>query len=258
MEPLYDGFELIDLSQPWSADTPTFPTDEAPVVRWAKRLASHGTKHQEIKCTLHIGTHLDAPLHWRDGAMDIASIPLERLFGPAVIVDLAGVVEDYSLITPAQIESCADVQDGDIVILRTGYDRYYTDGSEPDEVAYFFKHPGGDRELAEWCSDRRLRWLGMDMASPDHPMNSNLRKMWPHLAKECERALEVDLEERFPPETFQVMHTHLFAHDIPIVENIGGPGLARLAGQRTTVCGFPWRFVGGEAAMIRVVAFHRE
>lgn len=251
------GWELVDLSQPWSADTPTFPTDEAPVIRWAKRLASHGTKHQEIKCTLHIGTHLDAPLHWRDGAMDIASIPLERLIGPAVIVDLRDAVSDYSIIDPADIEARADVRDGDIVILYTGYDRYYTAGEEPDEVAYFFKHPGGDRALAEWCTERRLRWLGVDMGSPDHPMNSNLRRMWPHLAEDCEQALGVTLEERFPPQTFQVMHTHLFAHDVPIVENVGGPGLRSLLGQRTTICAFPWRFEGGEAAMVRVVALHR-
>jgi arylformamidase len=250
-----DGVRLVDLSQPWSADTPTFPTDEAPVIRWAKRLASHGTKHQEIKCTLHIGTHLDAPLHWRDGAMDIATIPLERLMGPATIVDLRDAVSDYSIIRPSDIEERADVRDGDIVILYTGYDRYYLNGEEPDEVAYFFKHPGGDLELASWCVERNLRWLGMDMGSPDHPMNSNLQSMWPHLAEESEAALGTSLADLFPPKTFQIMHTHLFKYDVPIVENLGGEGLRSLLGQRTTLCAFPWRFVGGEAAMVRVVAF---
>lgn len=245
---------LVDLSQPWSANTPTFPTDETPVIRWAKRLASHGTKHQEIKCTLHIGTHMDAPLHWRDEGMDIASIPLQRTIGPAAIVDISDAVSDYSVIDPDDIEERAEIHDGDIVILYTGYDRYYTGGEEPDEVSYFFRHPGGDIKLAEWCVRRKLRWLGMDMASPDHPMNSNLRRMWPHLADECEAALGVELAERFPPQTFQIMHTHLFAFDIPIVENVGGPGLRSLLGQRTTVCAFPWRFEGGEAAMVRVVA----
>ncbi|MCZ7527033.1 MAG: cyclase family protein [Acidimicrobiia bacterium] len=245
---------LLDLSQPWSGDTPAFPTDENPVVRWVKRLASHGTNHQKIETTLHVGTHLDAPLHWRDGGMDIASIPLERLYGPAVVVDLSDAVSDYSIITPDLVESRADIRDGDIVLLHTGYHRYYFCADEPDAVRYFFKHPGGYRDLAEWVVARRLPWLGVDMASPDHAMNSNLSRMWPHLATEAEAVLGQPLEDAFPVRDFQVMHTHLFRYDVPIVENLG-PGLEQLLGARVEVCAFPWQFAGGEAAMVRVVAF---
>lgn len=249
-----DGWRFLDLSQPWSADTPAFPTDENPVVQWVKRLASHGTKHQKITCTLHVGTHLDSPSHWRDGAMDIASIPLERLFGPGVVVDISDAVSDYSIISPEVIEGRADIRDGDIVVLYTGYSSYYFNGATPDEVRYFFKHPGGFTQLAEWVTERKLAWLGMDMASPDHAMNSNLRRLWPHLAEEAGAALGESVEEMFPPSTFQVMHTHLFEHDVPIVENVGHQ-VTELLGQRVTLCAFPWRFDGGEAAMVRVVAF---
>ena len=37
----------------------------------------------------HVGTHFDAPIHWitgRDGE-DVASVPPERLVGPAVVID---------------------------------------------------------------------------------------------------------------------------------------------------------------------------
>lgn len=250
------GVRLYDLSQPWSWQTPAFPTDPNPVVRWTKRLASHGTNHQSIETTLHVGTHIDAPLHWVENARDVADMPLERLYGPAVIVDISDQVGDYDVIDPALIDAKGIVEDGDIVILYTGYCRYSADQPTADEVRYFFKHPGGYRDLAQWCVDRDIRWLGADLASVDHGMNSNLRTMWPHLAADCEQVQGTSLDERFPREWFQHMHIHLFRHDIPIVENIGG-AIEELLDRRVEACAFPWRFVGGEAALVRVVAFER-
>ena len=37
---------------------------------------------------LHAGTHVDAPLHFIDGAADIASVPLSRFFGPCHVIEL--------------------------------------------------------------------------------------------------------------------------------------------------------------------------
>lgn len=246
--------EYVDLSMTWSAETPPFPTDPSPVVRWIKRLATHGTNHQFVETPLHVGTHMDAPLHWSDGGGDVASIPLERVAGPAVVVDLAERLEDFSLISPADLESAGEIRDEDIVIVHTGYHRFAADGPEPDLERYFWRHPGAVRDLADWALERRLRWIGFDMASPDHPMNSNLRKtVAPALLADAECALDGSVAERFPDDGFQVMHVVLCGAGMPIVENIGGD-IDALLGRRCTVWAFPWRFVGGEAAFVRVVA----
>jgi kynurenine formamidase len=245
---------LIDCSQPWSGDTPPLPVDEPPVVQWVKRMAGQGTNHQRITTQLHIGTHIDAPLHWRDGGLDIASIPLERLYGPAVVVDLSETHGDYGVIRPRDIEERAEVRPGDILILHTGYHRYYDGGPEPDLNRYFFKHPGGDGELGEWLVERQIRWIGVDSRSPDHPMNTNMAKWWPWIAGEAERAMGVDPFQRFPQQGQAAIHRILFAHDIPIVENLSG-GVASLIGKRVHMCAFPWKFAGGEAAFVRAVAF---
>jgi arylformamidase len=245
---------LVDLSHPWSANTPPFPLDESPNVTWAKRLASHGTNHQRITTQLHIGTHIDAPLHWREEGMDIASIPLERLYGPAKVVDLSDIVSDYYLIQPEDIEARVAIDPGDIVILHTGYHRYYAGGAEPDLTRYFFKIPGGDRALAEWLVSKQIRWLGIDSSGPDHPMNSNTRNYWPLVLAEAERTMGVAADVRFPGHDQMAIHTVLFAHDIPIVENLSG-AVTELIGRRAHVCAFPWKFDGGEAALVRVVAF---
>ncbi len=245
---------LLDCSQPWSADTPPFPADESPIVQWVKRMASHGTNHQRITTQLHIGTHIDAPLHWKEEGMDIASIPLERLYGPAVVVDISDTHHDFDVIRPSDIEARAEVRPGDILIIHTGYHRYYAGGEEPDLVRYFFKRPGGEQELADWLVERQIRWLGVDSSSPDHPMNSNTATWWPLVVEEAEETIGMPIGERFPLCCQTVMHRVLFAHDIPIVENLSG-AVAQLIGKPAHMCAFPWKFAGGEAALVRAVAF---
>lgn len=244
---------LVDLSQPWSSGTPPFPTDPAPTVEWVKRLQTHGTNHQRIATTLHVGTHIDAPLHWNDGGDDVASIPLERLFGPAVVADVRHV-GDHGLIRPTDVTSRVDVRDEDILILHTGFHRMYAGGPDEDIVRYFFEHPGLSAELTEWIVTKRLRWVGMDMGSADHPMNSNVRSLRPELARRAEAVLGAELGQIFPHETFQLVHARLCGAGVPIVENLG-PAVEQLVGRRILAGAFPWRFAGGEAAFARVVAF---
>jgi len=40
---------------------------------------------------VHTGTHVDAPLHFIEGSPGAEGIPLEALFGPAVVVDATGI-----------------------------------------------------------------------------------------------------------------------------------------------------------------------
>jgi kynurenine formamidase len=245
---------LIDCSQPWNADTPPFPADESPIVQWVKRMASHGTNHQRITTQLHIGTHIDAPLHWKEEGTDIASIPLERLYGPAVVVDISDTHGDFDIIRPSDIEARADVRPGDILIIHTGYNRYYAGGSEPDLVRYFFKRPGGEKDLAEWLVEREIRWLGIDSSSPDHPMNSNTANWWPDVVEEAENVMGAVPSSCFPAHCETIIHKILFENETPIVENLSS-AILPLVGQRIQMCAFPWKFAGGEAALVRVVAF---
>src|SRR4030042_439872 len=53
------------------------------------------------------------------------------------------------------------------------------DHPESDEIRYMVKHPGPDREFAEWCRKKKLRWLGVDCGSADHPMKPIIRTWMP-------------------------------------------------------------------------------
>lgn len=247
----------MDLSHPWSSDTPAFASYDGPVVKWIKRPAFDRVGGQALETTLHVGTHIDAPIHFVTGGKDVASLPLERLFGPAVVVDISDAVGDYDIYTPQTITDRAEVRRGDILIIHTGYHHFYNHGDRPDETRYFCKHPGPTMAFAKWCLEMDLRWIGVDAGTADHPMNTVIRRLRPDLARACSAHLGRSLDEVFPDEEFQLMHNHLFPHDLVHVENLGGD-LDLVLGQRLTVGCFPWRFVGGEAAFCRVVAFVRE
>ena len=245
---------LVDLSQPWGYDTPPFPGQSGPTVTWIKHLSTDRVNIQQINTTLHVGTHLDAPLHFVSAGKDIEAFSLDRLYGSAVVADISSFVSDYSIYTPDLVQSVIEVKPGDMLFIHTGYHRYFTYGTMPDEERYFCKHPGPDSSFVDWCLEMKFRLLGSDTSSMDHPMNTIIRRLRPDLALEAERYLGKKLDDIFTTSDFQCMHNQLFPHDLVHVENVGGD-IAMLLNQRVTIGVFPWRFRGGEAAMCRVVAF---
>src|SRR2546423_13107927 len=117
---------VLDLPQDWDIHTPGFATYDGPTIKWIKRVAFDKVGGQHISSTLHVGTHLDAPLHFITNSQDIASIPLDKLFGPAVIVDLEKMgIGDYGIYTPQHFEQWEQqagirIERGDILFVHTG------------------------------------------------------------------------------------------------------------------------------------------
>jgi kynurenine formamidase len=203
---------------------------------------------------LHISTHLDAEMHIKSGGRDIASIPLETLVGEGVIVDLRDICEDWTLIKPEHITKRIRVREGDILIYCTGYWKYFNGCPAEDEIRYFCRHPGGDRDLADWIVGMKLKWWGFDTGSADHPMNTSIRYKRPDQAREYVRRTGRDPETEYPEPGLFVMHHVPFGAGIVHVENIGGD-IEQVLNTRCLIGCFPWRFVGGEASLCRVVAF---
>ena len=89
--------EVVDLTQPLSEDTPVLKLP--PPFANTPGLTRHVISEYDdrgpawawywLEIGEHVGTHFDAPIHWvsgRDGE-DVASVPAERLVGPAVVID---------------------------------------------------------------------------------------------------------------------------------------------------------------------------
>ncbi len=98
----------------------------------------------------HGGTHIDAPVHFAEGRPSVDEVPLDRLIGPAVVVDVSGRAlddPDYQ-VQVADFEAWeaehGPLPDGVIVLLRTGYGSFY-----PDRARYMGTAERGEEALAD-------------------------------------------------------------------------------------------------------------
>jgi kynurenine formamidase len=130
----------------------------------------------------HTGTHLDAPNHFVAGQISVDKIPLQQLFGPAVVVDLrqqAAGNPDYQL-SPADISNFEQVHgripDNAIVFMYTGWDERWDDyekykNADAKKVLHF---PGFSTDAVKLLVDQRnIGGIGIDTLSVDFGMSTD-------------------------------------------------------------------------------------
>ena len=128
----------------------------------------------------HGGTHLDAPIHFAEGAWAADQIPVRRLVGPGVVIrvrEQAAADPDYRL-SIGDVEAWeaehGPVPEGAIVLLDTGWAsrwpdrlRYLGDDTPGDASNLHF--PSFGAEAAQLLVEgRSVAVLGVDTASIDH------------------------------------------------------------------------------------------
>jgi kynurenine formamidase len=185
----------------------------------------------------HGGTHLDAPVHFAKGRNSVDQIPLEQLTGPGLVVDVtAQCTKD-----PDYLISTADIQNwerrngrigaGSIVLLRTGFGRYYPDrkkylGTDERGAAAVAKlhFPGLDPAAARWLTkNRSIKAIGLDTASIDRGQS-----------------------------TLFESHRALFEKNVPAFENVAN--LDQLPVKGFTVIALPMKIKGGSGGPLRIIA----
>jgi kynurenine formamidase len=259
--------KIVDLTHPWSIHTPGWVGYPGGKLYYTQNLQTNQIVSQRIEVSLHSGTHLDGPMHGTDTMVGMSDLPLTKLIHEGVIVDLSRTVSDWDVIEPHHITDQMEVKRGDILILHTGFHRYYQGQPQQDLVRYFCMHPGGGLELATWMQDMEIRWWGIDAGSGDHPMNTTIRDMRPDIARQFEDHVGMSIGEYFP--TYEYvhhrsgrlvrsnifpMHHFAFQNECIHAENIGGD-IELVLNQRCVIGFFPLKIDGGEAAPGRCVAF---
>ncbi|MBW3622552.1 MAG: cyclase family protein [Armatimonadetes bacterium] len=149
---------LIDLSQPVFDECPNCPV-HPPVS--SKKVSTHesgGWQLELLTLANHTGSHLDAPLHKLAGHPAIDELPLETFVGPAVIVDLRGIVGPSTGIGPELLEPrLGHLQPDQIVLIATGW------GDRREKSEEWLRQPPYiSTEGARWLVERKARAVGMD------------------------------------------------------------------------------------------------
>jgi kynurenine formamidase len=260
---MMDNVEVYDLTQRLSIHTPPWPSYMPLGIQYFKRIAGahmgQGANGQIITTSNHVGTHMDGEIHFHASGRSIGNVPMKEWVGQGVVVDISDQVGDYDLYSPEMLMKKAEIKKGDILIINTGYNRYAWDQKQSDEVRYFVKHPGPGPGFHKWAINMKLKWIGVDCGSADHPMNTIIRQWHPARFKEAEEKLMAKYKVKswdayFPQdEYYQVMHIKLFPKKIVHAENLGGD-INKLSNKRAWIGCFPLRGIELESAMCRIVA----
>ena len=239
------SLEVVDLTARLSSTTPTLELPDPFVnlidfsIDYQAEYDDRGPfwKHANIHTGEHIGTHIDAPVHWISGknGKDVSQIELSRLIGPAVVLDFsAKAAEDPDyLITVSDIEAWeqenGEFPDNCWVLVRTGWD-----AREDDREKFLNKFDGGSHtpgftaDCALWLAERsEISGVGVETVGID--------------AGEGAR-----LEPAFP------MHYHLLGHDKYGVTSL--KNLQNLPRRGAVVVIAPLPIVGGTGSPARVFA----
>ena len=170
--------EVIDLTHALSSTTPYWPSAAGnPFNHDTIRAHPDGSPSMAAYATPeHHGTHLDAPVHSREGQPSVDQLTPDDLFGPAAVIDISAQAEadpDYS-VTVADVEAWelehGRIPSGAIVLLYTGWAEKYTDqvayANVDDEGRLHF--PGFSAEVGELLvNGREIRGVGIDNLSID-------------------------------------------------------------------------------------------
>lgn len=266
---------MVDLTQGCSIFTPPWPGEKSLEVHFFKRVTGaygggQGANGQILNWSNTVGTHLVGERAFNSGGRAIADIPLTELCGPGVVVDISDLVSDYSIYTPEMIESRADVREGDILIINTGYHRYSYDqpdvfneqaqgGVESKEFGFYVRHPGPSMDFYKWALEKKLKVVGVDCGCTEHPMNTPIRRMHERDFQRAEAKLKAETgkswDEVFPQdEYYELTHLTVPQAHLVFVEAIVGD-IDVLKNQRAWIAIMPIPFMEVETAWSRVVAY---
>jgi arylformamidase len=222
--------DTLDMTLPFSVQTPQWANYEPLSVKYTKRVGGQyfglGRNNAHCRASFHLATHMDGEKHFHAAGRTIGQMPFEYWYGPGAIADISTAVSDSSVYTPAMIEEVVKVEDGDILLIKTGYHRYGWNSPDSDEFRYMIKHPGPSPDFADWCLERRIKWLGIDCVAMEHPMNTIQRIWHPKTFAEANEKLVAqfgeDWDEMYPlDQYYQDMHLNLFPKGIVHAENLG-------------------------------------
>ena len=234
-----DDYRLVDLSHAYGSDTLYWPTSpsafEKEELAYGKSEGGFFYSAYAVSTPEHGGTHLDAPIHFAEGGLATADVPLEYLVAPAVVIGLvskAAADRNYRMTVDDVLafeREHGDIEPGTIVLMRTDWSRFWPDakrylGDDTPGDATRLEFPGfgadATRLLAE---EREVRVLGIDTASLDYGKSQDF-----------------------------IAHRIAAAQGVSNLENL--TNLDQLPATGSTIVALPMKIEGGSGGPVRVIA----
>lgn len=237
---LQSGSTIVDLTHAFDEQTIYWPTAEGfKLQKDFVGITEKGYFYSAYRFSAaeHGGTHLDAPIHFFEGKQTNDQIPLQRLIGEVVVIDVTqkcAADRDYQIdvgdLRAWEVEHHRQLIDV-IVLLRTGFSKHWpdrqkylgTDQLGPEAVAKLH-FPGLNPQAAKWLVEHRsIKAIGIDTASIDFGQTTHFES-----------------------------HVTLFGNNVPALENV--TALEKLPPQGATLIALPMKIRGGSGGPVRIIA----
>ena len=236
----WEQSRLIDLTHSFEADTIVWPTEQdfrLVLQQAGETPGGYYYASNRLELAEHGGTHIDAPIHFSKDGQTLDQVPIERLVGAGVRIDVTaqcGRDRDY-LVTRQDFEQWeaahGRIPTRAIVLVDTGFARFW-----PSRQRYLgteLRGPAGVRalhfpglhpEAAAWLvRERQVKAVGIDTASIDYGQSTKFET-----------------------------HVALLSQNVPVFENLGD--LRDLPDQGFDVIALPMKIAGGTGGPLRVIA----
>jgi kynurenine formamidase len=185
----------------------------------ARSLAKDGWNASTLELYSHVGTHMDAPLHFEVTQQSIDEISVGRFISEAWVVNLSHIAPS-AMITVSDMSPIANkIRKGQSLILQTGWSKRVDTKSYRDEL------PRISKELALWMGKKGIGLLGVE--PPSVADVNNLKEV-------------------------TEIHTILMQNDIIIVEGL--TNLDSINKKQVTLIALPLKVLRGDGAPARVLA----
>ena len=236
----WEQSQLIDLTHSFGADTIVWPTEQdfrLVLQQAGETPGGYYYASNRLEMAEHGGTHIDAPIHFAKGRQTLDQIPIERLVGAGIRIDVTAQCardRDY-LVTIQDFEQWeaahGRIPNRSIVLLDTGFARYWPSrqqylgtelrGLEGVRALHF---PGLHPDAAAWLvRERQVKAVGIDTASIDYGQSTKFET-----------------------------HVALLSQNVPVFENLGD--LRDLPDRGFDVIALPMKIAGGTGGPLRVIA----
>ena len=159
---------IHDISVPIRSDMPIYAGDPDVELERASSIAEGGHANvSKLSMGVHTGTHVDAPVHFLEGAPGMESVSLDALCGPAVVVD--GTRLDGDTIGQSDLESLDLPEGAERIILKTRNSELWNQDAFTRD---FLRLDGSG---ARYLISRGVRTIGIDYLSVgDHEAHREL------------------------------------------------------------------------------------
>jgi len=150
---------IHDISLPISSFLPVWPGDPAIVLEQISSIES-GAEYNltKLNSSVHIGTHVDAPLHFLSDGRSVDQLPLDVLMGLCYVVQLPDGVD---AITAEVLDGIPLAEGTTRILFGTRNSHGWASGEtefQPDFVAI-------TEDGAEWLVARGVQLVGVDYLS---------------------------------------------------------------------------------------------